>query len=137
MSTAIPGSGPVPVPTLAANGADTILPASHPDMPPSLIAQQGGVLEQLMAQHASIKQLADAYATQLKDLTDKIKVHAIGAVPGVDAVVLRAAHVTPLKLSHYDRTNFNRNRFKDDHPGIDTKPYETVTTIWTLRAVSG
>ena len=135
MTTPVPG--PPAVPHLAANGADTVLPPTHPNLPPSLLAQQGGALEQLLAQRESIKQLADAYAAQLKELTDKIKVYAIGAVPGVDEVILRSGGTTPVKLSHYDRTNFNRNRFKEDHPEINTEPYETVITVWTLRAVSG
>lgn len=138
MNTPVPNPSGIPsAPVLAANGADTLMPANHPNLPPSLLAVQGGELEQLLAQRESIKQLADAYATQLKDLTDRIKLHAISAVPGADEVILRSAHSTPLKLSHYDRTNFARDRFKADHPEIDTSPYETVTTIWTLRAVSG
>lgn len=130
---------PIPVPAhnhLAANLVDTIL-VMPGGVPASLFAHPNGRLDSLLAQHSALKAQADAYATQLKELVDAIKVEAITAAPGHDELILRGSAASPLKLSHHNRTNFDRKRFIAEHPGIDTAPYESTTTVWTLRAVSG
>jgi hypothetical protein len=144
MGTPVPGgatgldlSAAGPQPLVAANGVDTFV-ARGGELPPVLIAASGGGLESLLAEYVRVKEQADSYAQQLKTITDKIKLHAIGAVPGTNALVLRnTAGYGPLKLACHDRTSFDRKRFKIAHPEVDTKPFESTTTVWTLRAVSG
>lgn len=74
-------------------------------------------LDQLAAEYAALKPLADEYATRLKEITDGIKVELANAAPGAEKVLLHSSYLAqPLQMSHRVEWRIDSKRLKAEDP---------------------
>lgn len=89
-------------------------------------------LDQLAAEYAALKPLADEYAERLKTITDGIKTELTTAAPGSTSVVLNSTYLAkPLRLAAVTSMRFDSTRLKKEHPEVWSM-FAKPSTSWRL-----
>jgi hypothetical protein len=117
----------------------TPAPLTEPEIPVLTLAP-GSRGDQLSAKYEQLKPQVDALTKELKEVTDAIKVELLMGMAQIgakDAVDLHAPSLArPLRFSSYQKTSVNSKVLKATHPDVYAEVSE-VSTVWTLRQVSG
>jgi hypothetical protein len=98
--------------------------------------EPGSRLEQLAAQYDMAKAEAEKAATDLKAITDAIKLELVNAAPGETSIDLVSDDlVKPLRLVAVTSWRVDATKLKKEAPETYVR-YAKQSTSWTLRAVS-
>lgn len=94
-------------------------------------------LDQLAAEYAALKPLADEYAARLKAITDGLKRELTTAAPGQTEVLLTSSYlVAPLQLQAVTKWALDTKALKAKDPETYVR-WARQSTSWTLRALAG
>lgn len=107
---------------------------TQPPAPPAQVQPQPeSRLDQLAAEYATIKPLADEYAKRLREITDAIKYELSQAAPGADKVLLTSTHLPkPLQMSHRVEWRLNTKQLKQEDPATWVR-YAYQLESWRLE----
>lgn len=117
----------------------TALPTQPPPpVPPTTVTPPpDSRLDQLAAEYAALKPLADEYAERLKTITDGIKAELTTAAPGATSIVLSSSYLSrPLRLQAVTRMQFDSTRLKKEHPEV-WQLFAKASTSWRLAPTEG
>ena len=122
-----------PVPDLTASGLQLSVPPSAPVVRPEPDTR----LDQLAAEYAALKPLADEYAARLKTITDGIKSELAQLHPGETEILLVGSTTpTPLRMLAVTQWRLDTKRLKSEQPNIYVR-FAKQSTSWQLRQVEG
>jgi hypothetical protein len=94
-------------------------------------------LDQLAAEYAALKPLADEYAARLKTIIDGIKAELVQLHPDQREIVLVGSTVsTPLRLEAVSCWRLDTQTLKAEQPGIYVR-FAKQSTSWRLSQVKG
>ena len=94
-------------------------------------------LDQLLAEYATVKPLADEYAARLKAVTDGIKAELIERHPGErEILAVGPAGTSPLRLEAIEQWRLDTKGLKKDKPEIYVR-FARKLTSWRLSALKG
>lgn len=94
-------------------------------------------LDQLAAEYASLKPLADEYVARLKTIIDGIKAELVALYPEQSEIVLVGSTVPlPLRLEAVTQWRLDTKTLKKDKPEIYVR-FAKQSTSWRLCQVKG
>lgn len=103
--------------------------------PAQVVPEPDTRLDQLAAEYAALKPLADEYAARLKAITDGIKAELSTAAPGETKVLLHSSYLAkPLQLSARFERRVNAKKLQAELPDI-YEQYAPLGAHWRLEQV--
>lgn len=92
-------------------------------------------LDQLAAEYAALKPLAEEYAQRLESIKDGIKAELASAAPGATKVLLTCSYLEkPLQLSARTSWRVDMKRLKAEQPETYVR-YAVQSTSWSLGSI--
>lgn len=111
--------------------------ANRPASPPVVRPDPDTRLDQLAAEYASLKPLADEYAARLKTIIDGIKAELVALHPDQSEITLIGSTVPDaLRLEAVTSWRLDSKTFKKDKPEIWVR-YAKQSTSWRLSQMKG
>lgn len=101
--------------------------------PAQVVPEPDTRLDQLAAEYAAIKPLADEYKARLDEITNGIKAELARAAPGETKVLLHSSYLAkPLQLSHRLEWRIDSKKLKSEDP-VTWVAYAKQTSSWRLE----
>jgi len=97
--------------------------------------QDGTRLQQLHETYTSLKATAEEVQTQLKAITDALKVELTNACPGATKIDLTGS-APPLRLTYAESWRVDAKKLKREQPETYVR-YAKKSGSWTLKAAPG
>jgi hypothetical protein len=106
--------------------------ASPPAVTPTISPEPDTRLDQLAAEYAALKPLADEYAARLESIKDGIKAELAAAAPGATKVLLACIYLEkPLQLVARTSWRVDMKKLKAEQPETYVR-YAVQSTSWSL-----
>jgi predicted phage-related endonuclease len=111
-------------------------PTSDQPVPASVVrADPDTRLDQLLAEYATVKPIADEYAAKIKGITDGIKAELVTLHPDQrEITVVGSVLADPLRLEAVQKWGLDTKRLKTEKPDIYVR-YAKQRTEWRLCRV--